>query len=341
MSRPDSDNDRSYPGDAEPGGPSRRKPSWLKKKILYTDESHGVKSLLHDLGLHTVCRSARCPNLSECFQNRRATFLILGNVCTRRCSFCAVEKSGTGPVPPPDPEEPSRIAEAVKKLGISYAVITSVTRDDLRDGGAGQFVRTIGELRSLELRSIEPHSPALRSPGLRPPASGGGETPSGGPLKIEVLTPDFLGREESIRAVAEAGPDVYNHNVETVPRLYPAVRPGAVYQRSLALIAFLKREFHGILLKSGLMVGMGERAEEVAEVLGDLRHAGCDAVTIGQYLQPRRWNHPVVEYVAPDVFHLYREKAEKLGFLSVASGPYVRSSYMAHEGYERLVRPSP
>jgi lipoic acid synthetase len=153
-----------------------------------------------------------------------------------------------------------------------------------------------------------------------------------------VLTPDFLGREESISAVAEAGPDVYNHNVETVPRLYPAVRPGAVYERSLALIGFLKRVYPRIFLKSGLMVGMGEREEEVVEVLGDLRRAGCQAVTIGQYLQPRHWNHPVVEYVAPETFQLYREKAERLGFLSVASGPYVRSSYMAHEGYERLAR---
>jgi lipoic acid synthetase len=320
MNGPGVDSDGSSAPDDAPANVSQRKPAWLKKKIHYTDENHRVKTILHELGLHTVCRSARCPNLSECFHHKRATFLILGNVCTRRCTFCAVEKAGAGAVLPPDPEEPSRIGEAVRKLGLSYAVITSVTRDDLPDGGAGQFVRTIGELRSLELRSLE-----LRQ--------------DGGPLKIEVLTPDFLGREESIRAVAEAGPDVYNHNVETVPRLYTAVRPGAVYARSLALLGFLKRAYPRIILKSGLMVGMGERAEEVAEVLGDLRRAGCDAVTIGQYLRPRHRNLPVVEYVAPETFRLYRERAERLGFLSVASGPYVRSSYMAHEEYGRLARP--
>jgi lipoic acid synthetase len=298
---------------------SHRKPPWLKKKIHYTDENHRVKALLHELGLHTVCRSARCPNLSECFHHKRATFLILGNACTRRCTFCAVEKAGAGSVPAPDPEEPARVGEAVRKLGLSYAVITSVTRDDLPDGGSGQFARTMRELRS----------PELRSPGLRPD----------GPLKIEVLTPDFLGREESIRTVAEAGPDVYNHNVETVPRLYPEVRPGAAYERSLDLLRFLKRSYPRIFLKSGLMVGMGERAEEVVEVLRDLRRAGCDAVTIGQYLRPRHWNLPVYEYVTPETFQVYREQAEGLGFLSVASGPYVRSSYMAHEGYERLARP--
>jgi lipoic acid synthetase len=329
MNGPDICNDGSGAPEAAPANVSPRKPAWLKKKIHYTDENHGVKSLLHELGLHTVCRSARCPNLSECFHNRRATFLILGNVCTRRCTFCAVEKGGGGAVSPPDPDEPTRIGEAIWKLGLSYAVITSVTRDDLPDGGAGQFARTIGELRSLALRAMEIRSSEFRTPASRR---------DGGRLKIEVLTPDFLGREESIRTVAEAGPDVYNHNVETVPRLYPGVRPGALYERSLALLGFLKRAYPRIFLKSGLMVGMGERVEEVAEVLGDLRRAGCDAVTIGQYLRPRHWNLPVVEYVAPETFQLYGEMAEGLGFLSVASGPYVRSSYMAHEGYERLAR---
>jgi lipoyl synthase len=309
----------SYP--ANPG-PSLRKPSWLKKKIEYTEENHEVKAIIHALGLHTVCRSARCPNLSECFQNKRATFMILGNACTRGCAFCAVDKAGSGARLPLDAEEPSRILEAVRKLGLAYVVITSVTRDDLADGGAGQFARVIHE---------------LRGPGARGRETGASEDRGRhAPLKIEVLTPDFLGREESIRVVAEAGPDVYNHNIETVPRLYPEVRPQAVYRRSLALLGFVKEMYPSIVLKSGLMVGMGENREEVVEVLGDLRRAGCDAVTIGQYLRPRRWNHPVREYVLPETFRFYKEEADRLGFLYAVSSPYVRSSYMAHEGYERL-----
>lgn len=284
-----------------------RKPQWLRKKINYTDEIHEVKSILGGLALHTVCKSARCPNLSECFHNKRATFLILGNTCTRSCRFCSIEKSRGAHLPPPDATEPERLVDAVRSLGLRYVVITSVTRDDLADGGARQFAETVKRLREY---SVE--------------------------LKIEVLTPDFLGNRSAIDTVAQSGPDVFNHNVETVPRLYTKVRPDADYDRSLDFLSYLHAKYPSIYLKSGLMVGLGETREEIIQVLQDLRSAGCSAVTIGQYLQPGTENVPVVEYVSPALFTRYRHEAEKLGFSYIASGPYVRSSYMAHEGYERL-----
>jgi lipoic acid synthetase len=287
----------------------KQKPPWLDKKITYSDERHEVKSILNKLGLNTVCKSARCPNLSECFRHRRATFLILGSTCTRSCTFCSIEKSGSSNPPPPDPGEPRRILEAVKELGLRYVVITSVTRDDLPDGGAVQFARCIQLIRS-----------------------------EGNGAKVEVLTPDFLGRVESIDTVALAGPDVFNHNVETVPRLYPSVRPQADYDRSIRFLVYLRKRYPHIYLKSGLMVGLGERREEVLEVLSDLRGAGCSAVTIGQYLQPEQGNLPVYEYVTPETFKEYEVEARRVGFSYVASGPYVRSSYMAHQGYEALMR---
>ena len=286
---------------------SLRKPQWLSKKIVYSEERREVNSILAHLGLHTVCKNARCPNLSECYSHRRATFLILGNRCTRSCTFCSVEKAGIGVHLSLDEEEATKIAEAVKALGLRYVVITSVTRDDLPDGGAGQFVRTLEKIRELD-RGI----------------------------KVEVLTPDFMGNESAIRAVAKARPDVYNHNVETVPRLYDRVRPGADYQRSLGLISFVRRYDPAIFLKSGLMVGLGESEDEVFDVLKDLRSAGCDAVTIGQYLRPGHWNIPVSEYVPPEQFDRYRAIAQELGYRYIAAGPYVRSSYMAHEGYRDL-----
>jgi lipoic acid synthetase len=284
-----------------------RKPAWLAKKIEYSEERRAVDSILGRLGLHTVCRSARCPNLSECFSARRATFLILGNCCTRSCTFCAIEKARTGESLGVDDREPSRVSEAVTALGLRYAVITSVTRDDLPDGGAGQFVKTVNMIRERDST-----------------------------VKIEVLTPDFQGSEAAIRAVADSSPDVYNHNVETIPRLYDSVRPGADYNRSLRLLALVRAHRPGVFLKSGLMVGLGEHEDEVASLLADLRSAGCDAVTIGQYLRPGRGNIAVSEYLPQEKFDAYASLARNLGFRYVAAGPYVRSSYMAHEGYRGL-----
>jgi lipoic acid synthetase len=284
-----------------------RKPHWLAKKIIYTDERREVNTILHNLGLHTVCKSARCPNLSECYAHRRATFMILGVKCTRCCTFCSVEKAGKGVRLPLDEGEPEGIVEAVKELGLKYVVITSVTRDDLQDGGAGQFVRAIKKIREYDDR-----------------------------IKIEVLTPDFQGNKKWIDTVAGAHPDVYNHNVETIPRLYAAVRPGADYQRSIDLLSHVHIHHPGLFLKSGLMVGLGETEAEILDVLKDLRSAGCDAVTIGQYLRPGYWNIPVHEYITPEKFNEYKMKARKLGFRYVASGPYVRSSYMAQEAYKDL-----
>ena len=286
-----------------------RKPAWLLKGIEHSDEKHEVNRILKSLELNTVCRSARCPNLSECFRHKRATFLILGSRCTRACRFCSVEKGKPGEFMEPDKDEPERILRAVKALGLEYVVITSVTRDDLRDGGAGEFALTIKKLR-------EPDAD----------------------VQIEVLTPDFQGNERSIDTVAEAGPDVYNHNIETVPRLYEKIRPGADYRRSLSLLSYVKKNYPRIFLKSGLMLGMGEKKDEVFQALSDLKEAGCSAVTIGQYLRPGHWNIPVHEYVNPQTFQFYEQEAKRIGFLYVASGPYVRSSYMAHEGYRNMVK---
>lgn len=284
-----------------------RKPDWLRKKITYSGERHAVKGILGGLGLNTVCSHARCPNLSECYSHQRATFMILGSACTRNCTFCSVEKAKSDERLSFDDDEPRRVAEAVNLLGLKYVVITSVTRDDLPDGGAGQFARTIEKVREYD---------------------------SG--TRIEVLTPDFLGRHDSIDTVAAAAPDVFNHNVETVPRLYSRVRPQASYLRSIGFLRYIKDHYPAIFLKSGFMIGLGETKEEVLRLLSDLRESGCDAVTIGQYLRPGKANIPVAEYIAPETFELYEKEAKRIGFRYVASGPYVRSSYMAHEGYALL-----
>lgn len=286
-----------------------RKPPWFNKKIYYSDERHQVKSILNQLGLNTVCKSARCPNLSECFHHKRATFLILGNTCTRGCAFCSVQKAPKGSKLPLIEDEPERILQAVKKLGLKYVVITSVTRDDLGDGGAKQFARCIRLIREYDNR-----------------------------IKVEVLTPDFMGNTDAIDTVAQEKPDVFNHNVETIPRLYAEVRPQADYARSIGFLSYIHLQYPDILLKSGLMVGFGERREEVIEVLKDLWHAGCTAVTIGQYLQSEQGNLQVREYVPPDIFTSYAHAAQDIGFVYVAAGPYVRSSYMAHEGYDILTQ---
>jgi len=274
-------------------------PEWIRASLSGT---HETKKILRRYGLSTVCEEARCPNQGRCFSKGTATFMILGDVCTRACSFCAV-KSG---IPlPPDPAEPERIVEAVLSMELRYVVITSVTRDDLPDGGAGHFARTIRTLRK-RIKDI----------------------------KIEVLTPDFRGDINALRIVLDESPDVFDHNVETVPRLYSSVRPDADYSVSLNVLAMAKRLYSGIKTKSGVMVGLGEREDELYDVMSDLRDAGCDLLTIGQYLQPGRRNLPVVEYIRPEAFEVYRNMALEMGFKGVSSSPLARSSMNAEEMYK-------
>ncbi|MHB1419885.1 MAG: lipoyl synthase [Bacillota bacterium] len=280
-----------------------RFPSWLKRKIPASGNVESTRSTLEKLGLNTVCQSALCPNLGECFSRRTATFLILGSICTRDCRFCAVK---TGHPQQVDREEPRRIALAVDELGLRHVVITSVTRDDLPDGGAEHFARTV-----LEIREKVPEA------------------------TIEVLTPDFQGKRESLRELMHTRPDIFNHNLETVRRLYSQVRPAADYRRSLQILEWAKEEPH-IHTKTGMMVGLGETEEEVCDAFKDLRLAGCDAITIGQYLQPSPAHIPVVEYVCPDIFVKYKLIAEELGFKHVVAGPYVRSSYRAGDFAQQL-----
>lgn len=278
---------------------NRRIPEWLTVKAPRRGMYEEMAGFLKSMGLHTVCQSASCPNIGECFSRHTATFMILGNSCTRSCGFCGVSHDGPTPV---DADEPRRVGEASAKLGLRYIVVTSVTRDDLPDGGAHQFAETIRQLKAAI-----------------PDA------------KVEVLIPDFLGDRAALETVLEAGPFVLNHNVETVPRLYSTVRPQAEYNRSLTLIETAKRFPASIYVKSGLMVGLGEDNGEVVGVLSDLRRAGCDIVTIGQYLQPSRRNLPVVEYVPPAQFAEYERIGREMGFRHVAAGPFVRSSYHAAE----------
>ncbi|MGA9115199.1 MAG: lipoyl synthase [Bacteroidota bacterium] len=282
------------PPPTRPGGHAPR-PPWLKVRLPSGENYARLTSLMERKGLHTVCREARCPNMGECWDSGTATFMILGDVCTRSCGFCAVKTGRPGEV---DAEEPRRVAEAVRLMGVRYAVVTSVTRDDLPDGGAGLFAKTIGEIRRL-------------NPGVR----------------IEVLIPDFRGSEAALETVAAARPDVLNHNVETVPRLYPSVRPRARYERSLEVLAMASRR--GMAAKSGLMLGLGETREEVVDVLRDLRGAGCSLVTLGQYLQPTKAHLPVERFLSPGEFRALGETALEMGFAHAASGPLVRSSYHA------------
>ncbi len=283
----------------EAGGAAAAHPPWLWRRVTAGAEAAAdrMAGLLAGLGLHTVCQEARCPNAAECFEQGTATFLILGNTCTRGCRFCAVSAGRPAPV---DPAEPERVAEAAARLGLRHVVITSVTRDDLPDGGAGQFAAAVRALRR-------------RLPGST----------------VEVLIPDLGGSCAALDTVLDVQPDVLNHNLETVPRLYAEVRPGAAYGRSLAVLARAKKQAPRVLSKSGLMLGLGERTAEVWRVLGDLRRAGCDAVTLGQYLQPGDRQRPVARYVPPEEFDWYRDRALLLGFRAVAAGPLVRSSHRA------------
>jgi lipoic acid synthetase len=280
------------------------KPPWLKRRVPSGATYQEIRRLLQTTHLHTVCQEACCPNLGECFSQGTATFLILGDRCTRHCRFCAVAH---GPVDPPDPEEPSRVAEAVHTMKLRYVVVTSVTRDDLPDGGASLFAETIQEIREK-----------------RP------ET------RVEVLIPDFRGDLQALKTVLEARPDVLNHNVETVPRLYASVRPEAVYRRSIDLLKNAHQMNPSVLTKSGLMLGLGELTEEVQQVLKDLLEAGCRILTLGQYLQPSGEHLPVERFVPPEEFEEWRKKALGMGFREVASGPFVRSSYHAQEAYQSI-----
>ena len=280
------------------------RPEWLKVRFFGGENYHELKRLMRTLGLHTVCESARCPNMGECWEHRTATFMILGNICTRSCGFCAVP-SGK-PLAPPDENEPQRVAEAAAKMGLRYAVVTSVNRDDQPDGGAHIFARTIEEIRR--------HLPGC---------------------KVEVLIPDFRGDWAALETVVRARPDVLNHNTETVPRLYRAVRKGALYERSLELLRRAKEMSRSLgtamPTKTGLMLGLGETREEVIETLRDLAAQGTDILTLGQYLQPTREHLPVARFVPPAEFAEYKQLGEQMGFKHVESGPLVRSSYHAHE----------
>jgi len=274
-----------------------RKPAWLKKRLHTGETYHKVFALLKESQLHTVCQEAHCPNLGECFSHGTATFMILGDQCTRNCRFCAVRHDAPHPL---DEEEPELVSKAIEALGLTYAVITSVTRDDLPDGGAAHFADTVRAIKA-------------RNPGT----------------DIEVLIPDFQGSKSALRSVVEAEPDIINHNLETVPRLYPEVRPQAIYKRSLQLIGRVGLLDRRILTKSGLMLGLGETHGEIIDVFGDLLQAGCRALTLGQYLAPSPAHHQVIRYLPPEEFSQLEEIAYQMGFAAVASGPFVRSSYDA------------
>lgn len=285
-------------------GTRLRKPEWLKAPLGGGGSLPKVFGLLDDLNLHTVCQEARCPNLGECFSHGTATFMICGDRCTRRCHYCAVDTARPLEL---DPFEPVRVAEAAARLGLRHVVVTAVARDDLEDGGAGHFAATVHALR------------------VRLPEA-----------TVEVLIPDFKGDDRALGTVLEAGPDVLNHNIEAVRRIFPEVRPQGSYDRSLRLLRRAKEMRPGCTTKSGLIVGFGESEDEVLETLRDLRAAGCEVVTIGQYLQPTPQHRPVSEYVHPDRFRSYREAGEAMGFAAVFSGPLVRSSYHAGEVFERV-----
>jgi lipoic acid synthetase len=284
----------------ELGPPLRQpKPEWLKAKAPVGENFHNLKQLARGLGLHTVCESAQCPNIGECWNHGTATFMLLGNICTRRCGFCAVPKGRPAAI---DSDEPRRVAEAVARLGLKHAVITSVNRDDDNLGGAKIFAETIRQIRRLSAS-----------------------------CRVEVLIPDFQGRDEALRIVLDARPDVLNHNTETVPRLYRAVRSGARYERTLLLLENAKRFSPGMATKSGVMVGLGETISELLEVFRDLGSRAVDILTVGQYLRPSRDHLPIARFYSPQEFEFLKQEALGFGFGHVESGPLVRSSYHAHE----------
>ena len=286
---------------------TNRLPPWFKQEIPDLEKIRGMKNLFRETGLHTVCESAHCPNIGECWGRGTATFMILGDVCTRACRFCAV---ATGKPLPVDPHEPAHVAGAIQKLNLKFVVITSVARDDLPDEGAAQFAKTIFEIRRL--------------------------LPE---IKIEILIPDFSGKFENIKIVTDAKPDVISHNIETVARLSKKVRPQAEYQRSLETLKIMRELDPSMIVKSSLMAGLGERCDEVETTMKDLLEAGCDILTIGQYLAPSQLKRhvPVERFVTPEEFESYKALGLSLGFKYVASGPLVRSSYLAEEGYKECL----
>ena len=284
----------------EPTEKVQRKPKWIRAKSHASPRVQHLKKVLREMRLHTVCEEAACPNLGECFGHGTATFLIMGDICTRRCPFCDVAHGRPNPL---DPDEPRHLAETIQAMGLNYVVITSVDRDDLRDGGAAHFVECIRETREL--------NPEIR---------------------IEILVPDFRGRMDiALEILDNAPPDVFNHNLETVPRLYKQARPGSDYQWSLDLIKQFKARHPDVPTKSGIMLGLGETLEEVEQVMQDLRDHDCDMLTLGQYLQPSKHHLPVDRFVTPEEFERLREIGEAMGFSHVASGPMVRSSYHADQ----------
>jgi lipoic acid synthetase len=285
------------------GPPVRQpKPEWLRAKAPAGENFHNLKKLARGLGLHTVCESAQCPNIGECWNQRTATFMLLGDICTRRCGFCAVPKGRPAPI---DWDEPRRVAEAVATLGLKHTVVTSVNRDDDNLGGARIFAETIRQIRELSLD-----------------------------CRVEVLIPDFQGIDEGLKIVVDAQPDVLNHNTESVPRLYRVVRSGARYERTLRLLENAKVMAPAMVTKSGVMVGLGETMTELVEVFRDLGSRGVDILTVGQYLRPSRDHLPIYRFYTPDEFQYLKEEALRFGFRHVESGPMVRSSYHAHEQAE-------
>ena len=288
----------------KPDNPALKKPAWIRVKAPNSREFFETRDLMRALKLNTVCEEAACPNIGQCWKEKHATVMILGSVCTRACAFCNV---ATGRPDRLDPHEPQHVAEAAAKLGLSHIVVTSVDRDDLEDGGAGQFVATIKAIRAAAPKTT-----------------------------IEVLTPDFLKKEGALERVVEAQPDVFNHNLETVPRLYQSVRPGARYFHSLRLLDRVKELDPAMFTKSGLMVGLGEEISEVHQVMDDLRAADVDFLTIGQYLQPTLKHHAVARFVEPAEFDGLKKQAFGKGFLMVAASPLTRSSYLAGDDFERL-----
>lgn len=281
-----------------------KRPEWQKKRVSHVAEMEATAGLLRNLGLNSVCEGASCPNISECFGRRTVTFMIMGEICTRRCRFCAVPK---GQVQPLNPQEPDSIGTAAKELGLAHVVITSVTRDDLPDGGAAHFAAVT--------RAVRRENPKTT---------------------VELLIPDMQGRWDDLETILESKPDILNHNLETVEALYSMVRPQADYRRSLELLRMVKEIDSGIYTKSGIMVGVGEEEDQVLKLMDDLREQNCDILTVGQYLRPTPEHLEMKEFVHPDQFKRYEEEAYKRGFRHVASGPFVRSSYNAFEGMDRL-----
>lgn len=286
-----------------------RKPDWLKSQKLGARKTREIIKYLRAHNLHTVCESAKCPNQGECFERGTATFMILGETCTRNCNFCAIDKT-KGKLIQPDKTEPARIAELAKELKLNHVVITTVTRDDLPDGGASQFIEVINQIKKICSKDVS----------------------------VEVLTSDFNGDLEQVDNVVSAAPDVFNHNIETIPRLYPEVRSMADFQRSLNVLDRANKSSVSVLTKSGFMVGLGESKEEVLSLMQKLREVEVDIITIGQYMQPSKEHYPVKEYVHPDVFKYYQEEGEKMGFQIVESAPLVRSSYHAERARKLMTK---